>query len=188
MEAHEVSPSDKVAALALARDVWGSLGLGGWDEMDPAGVDAWRNKAHGRRLVHIPTGIEDCFLIVVLDKPATPTSYFLFDIGSQYTSPTLISPAFGLEQAATEVDIRRVVPQLPDFSDSFVVLESRCGTYMQVYADGQDFHMEHQLVTTGAHYRCASVVGAEEAVDMLVSYAFGNYEWARDRRWERMDL
>lgn len=59
---------------------------------------------------------------------------------------------------------------------------------MQVYADGQGFCLEHQLVTTGAHYRCASVLGPEDAADTLVSYAFGSYDWARTKRWEHMSL
>lgn len=188
MEAHEASGVEKVAALALARDVWQSLALGAWEEINPARIDAWRNKVHGQTLVHIPAGIEDCFLVVVFNESAAPLAYFLFDIGSQYTSATIFCPAFGLEQTATETDIRRVVPQLPTSSESFVVLELRGGTYMQVYADGQGFHLEHQLVTTGAHYRCTSVVGPEDAADTLVSYAFGSYEWARTKRWERMSL
>lgn len=106
MEAHEASAVEKVAALAIARDVWQLLALGVWDEIDPARVDAWRNKVHGQRFVHIPTAIEDCFLVVVFEESPAPASYFLFDIGSQYTPPILFCPAFGLEQTATEIDIR----------------------------------------------------------------------------------
>ena len=188
MEAHEASNNVKVAALALAREVWQSLSLGTWDKIDPANIDAWRNKIQGQTLVHIPTSIEDCFLIVIFNESAEPVAYFLFDIGAQYTTPNLFCPAFGLEQVATETDIRRVIPELPAISESFVVLELRGGTYMQVYADGQGFHIEHQLVTIGAHYRCASVLGPNDAADTLVSYAFGSYEWTRNKRWERMSL
>ena len=188
MEAHEASASTKVRALALASDVWQSLALGVWNEIDPARIDAWRNKVHGHVLVHIPTGIEDCFLIVIFEGTPAPLAYFLFDIGAQYTTPTIFCPAYGLEQSATETDIRGVIPQLPASSDAFVVLELRGGTYMQVHADGRGFHLEHQLVTTGAHYRCASALGADDAAETLVSYAFGSYEWARNKRWERMSL
>ena len=54
----------KAAALDLARDVWGSLALGDWAEIDPAAVTAWRSKVSDRVLVHIPAAVDDCFLIV----------------------------------------------------------------------------------------------------------------------------
>jgi hypothetical protein len=44
------------------------------------------------------------------------------------------------------------------------------------------------LVTTAAHYRCVDIVGPDEAVEAFLSYAFGNYEWAYKRRWERIAL
>ena len=59
-------------------------------------------------------------------------------------------------------------------------MELRGGTYMQVYADGHGFCLEHQIVTTGAYYRCASALGSEDAADTLVSYAFGRYDWAHE--------
>jgi hypothetical protein len=58
---------------------------------------------------------------------------------------------------------------------------------MQVFADLQGFHLEHQLVTPEAHYRHVQAVDADEAVETLVSYAFGKYEWAY-KKWERIDL
>ncbi|RYF42928.1 MAG: hypothetical protein EOO27_44770 [Comamonadaceae bacterium] len=133
--------------------------------------------------------MDDCFLIVVFDDAsAVPVSHILFDIGAEYAPATLSCPAFELDQVATEADIRRIIPQLPGCTDSFAVLGFRDGTYMQVETDGRGFHLEHQLVTTAAHYRCAEAVSADQAVAAFLSYGFGHYEWARTYRWERMDL
>jgi len=185
----EISDGAKAAALGLARDVWGSLGLGDWAEIDPAAVTAWRSKVNGHVLVHVPAVADDCFLIVLLGSElAAPDSYILFDVGAEYVSATFSCPALELAGAANEDDIRRAIPELPGKPDPFAVLELRGGTYMQVYADEQGFHLEHQLVTTAAHYRCVDIVGPDEAVEAFLSYAFGNYEWAYKRRWERIAL
>ena len=185
----EISDGAKAAALGLARDVWGSLGLGDWAEIDPAAVTAWRSKVNGHVLVHVPAVAADCFLIVLLgSEPVAPDSYILFDVGAEYVSATFSCPALELAGVANEDDIRRAIPELPGKPDPFAVLELRGGTYMQVYADEQGFHLEHQLVTTAAHYRCVDIVGPDEAVEAFLSYAFGNYEWAYKRRWERIAL
>ncbi|MEJ1167332.1 hypothetical protein V9K97_26840 [Variovorax sp. CCNWLW186] len=144
---------------------------------------------NGHVLVHVPAVAADCFLIVWLgSEPVAPDSYILFDVGAEYVSATFSCPALELAGAANEDDIRRAIPELPGKPDPFAVLELRGGTYMQVYADEQGFHLEHQLVTTAAHYRCVDIVGPDEAVEAFLSYAFGNYEWAYKRRWERIAL
>lgn len=185
----EISEGAKAAALSLACDLWGSLALGNWAEIDPAAVTAWRSKMDGHVLVHVPAVANDCFLIVLLgSEPVAPDSYILFDIGAEYASATFSSPSLELAGAANEGDIRRAIPELPGKPDPFAILDLRGGTYMQVYADEQGFHLEHQLVTTAAHYRCADIIGPDEAVEAFLSYAFGNYEWAYKWRWERIPL
>lgn len=185
----EISNEAKSAALGLACDVWGSLALGDWAEVAPAAVTAWRSKVTGHVLVHVPAVAEDCFLIVLLgNELAAPDSYILFDVGAEYVSATFSCPALGLSGAANEDDIRRAIPELPGKPDPFAILDLRGGTYMQVYADEQGFHLEHQLVTTAAHYRCVDIVGPDEAVEAFLSYAFGNHEWAYKRRWETVSL
>lgn len=185
----DISDATKASALNLAREVWDSLTLGAWTAINPAAVIAWRNKSSGHVLVHIPVAGDECFLIVPLvDEAATPDSYILFDIGAEYVNATFSCPAFELAGIATEDDIRQAIPELRGKADPFAILDLRGGTYMQVYADAQGFHLEHQLVTSAAHYRCVEVVGPDEAVDAFLSYAFGDYDWAYKRRWERIAL
>ncbi|QFZ83282.1 hypothetical protein GFK26_11165 [Variovorax paradoxus] len=185
----EISNPEKAAALGLARDVWGSLALGDWAEIEPAAVTAWRSKVNGHVLAHVPAFADDCFLIVLLSsEPVAPDSYILLDVGAEYANATFSCPFLGLAGAANEDDIRRAIPELPGKSDPFAVLDLRGGTYMQVYADGHGFHLEHQLVTSAAHYRCVDIVGPDEAVEAFLSYAFGSHEWAYKRRWERISL
>lgn len=185
----EISDEAKAAALSLACDVWGSLALGDWAEIDPAAVTAWRSKVNGHVLAHVPAVADDCFLIILLGgELIAPDSYILFDVGAEYASATFSSSSLELAGAADEDDIRRAIPELPGKPDPFAILDLRGGTYMQVYADEQGFHLEHQLVTTAAHYRCVDIVGPDEAVEAFLSYAFGNYEWAYKRRWERISL
>lgn len=188
MERHLASDAQIAGALDLAREVWNPLQLGSWNELQPAPF-AWRNQTRGHVLVHVPTDYQDCFLIVAVRQgAATPDAYILFDVGAEYVPASIACPACGLSGPASAEDIRVAMPQLPGNAEPFAVVELRGGTYMQVYADKQGFHLEHQLVTTGAHYRCADVVSAEVAANILVSYAFGKYEWAYDRRWERVIL
>jgi hypothetical protein len=188
LEKQQPSDAETASALALAREVWSPLHLGTWDE-SASNTFAWRNQERGQVLVHVPTGLQDCFLIVAFGGgTATPDAYILFDVGAEYVHASIACPAFGLVGPTSVEDISRVIPQLPEKTEPFTVVELRGGTYMQVYADEQGFHLEHQLVTPGAHYRCVDVVSPEVAVDTLVSYAFGKYEWAYDRRWERIVL
>lgn len=188
LERHQPSDAEAAGALALAHKVWSPLQLGAWEE-PRSDTFAWRNRERGQVLVHVSTATQDCFLIVVFsDAAATPDAYILFDIGAEYVQASIACPALGLVGPTSIEDITRAIPQLPGQAEPFVVVELRGGTYMQVYADGQGFHLEHQLVTPGAHYRCLDIVGPKVAVETLVSYAFGKYEWAYDRRWERIDF
>jgi len=188
LERHHPSSEETVRALALAHEVWIPLQLVAWEKKQ-LDMSAWRSRARGHVLVHIPTAIQDCFLVVVFDESSTtPDAYILFDIGAAYMPVSLDCPTLGLEGPTSEQEIRRVIPQLLGKEEPFVVVELRGGTYMQVYADEQGFHLEHQLVTPGAHYSCVDIVGPEVAIETLVSYAFGNHEWAYERRWEHIKL
>jgi hypothetical protein len=187
-ESHVASDAAALAAVALAREVCEPLGLGAWAEPDPAKIFTRLCPANGAMLVHVPCGMEDCFVIALFRKGAASSDeYLLFDIGAEYTQPMLDCPAFSLPEVATEANIRRWIPLLPGKADSFAVIELRGGTYMQVYADHGGFHLEHQRVSLGAHYRRSEAVSAEDAVDTLVSYACGKYEWAYEK-WEQIKV
>lgn len=176
------------AALELAHSRRESLRLEARPDPEPTRVFARRCQSQDALLVHVPLGLEDCFFIAVFRHGApTPQEYMLLDIGAEYLTPILECPDFGPTEPATEENIRRWIPLLPGKASSFAVIELRGATYMQVFADLEGFHLEHQLVTTGAHYRRAEAVGVDEAIDTLMSYAFGKYEWAY-KRWEHMDL
>jgi hypothetical protein len=187
-EKHAASDGVIGAAVELARSLCEPLGLGKWAEPDPAKIFTRRCPSQGALLVHVPCGMDDCFFIVVFGGgAASPQEYFLFDIGAEYMQPRLECPAFSLAEVATEENIRRCIPLLPGKDDPFAVIELRGGTYMQVYAEAEGFHLEHQLVSPGAHYAGTEAVSAEEAADTLVSYACGKYEWAY-RKWERIEI
>ena len=187
-EADPASDAVKRSAVELALSLREPLRLGGWAAPEPTQVFARRSKAHDALLVHVPLDLRDCFFIAIFrDGAAAAQEYLLFDIGAEYQQPMLDCPEFGIAEAANEANLRRWIPLLKDKASAFAVIELRGGTYMQVFADDRGFHLEHQLVTTGAHYRSAEPLGADAAVDTLVSYACGKYEWAR-RRWERIAL
>lgn len=187
-EDHAVSDAVKRSAVELALKLRESLRLKAWTAPELAQVFARRSKAHDALLVHVPLDISDCFFIAIFrDGASTAHEYLLFDIGAEYQLPMLDCPEFGVAESANEANIRRWVPLLQDKASAFAVIELRGGTYMQVFADLKGFHLEHQLVTTGTHYRSTEPVSAEDAVDTLVSYACGKYEWAY-KRWERLEL
>lgn len=176
------------AALELAQGRRASLNLQAWPAFDPARMFARRCQPQGELLVHVPLGPDNCFFIAVFEDGApAPQAFFLLDIGAEYLTPMLECPELGPTGPATEDNIRRWIPLLASHASSFAIIELRAQTYMQVYADAKGFHLEHQLVTTAAHYRRPEAVGVEEAIDTLVSYAFGKYEWAY-KGWEHMAL
>lgn len=187
-EDHAGSDAVKRSAVELARSLREPLKLEAWTTPKPAQVFARRSKAHDALLVHVPLDISDCFFIAIVRNGASiAQEYLLFDIGAEYHQPMLDCPEFGVAEPADEANIRHWIPLLEDKPSAFAVIEQRGGTYMQVFADHKGFHLEHQLVTTGAHYRSPEPVSADEAVDTLVSYACEKYEWAR-KPWERLEL
>ncbi|MDH6166769.1 hypothetical protein M2282_001916 [Variovorax boronicumulans] len=187
-EDHAAGDAIKRGAVALAQSLREPLRLKDWAAPEPARVFARRAKAHDALLVHVPLDIRDCFFIAIFRNGAsTAGEHLLFDIGAEYQTPMLDCPDFGVAEAANEANIRHWVPLLKDDASAFAVIELRGGTYMQVYADAKGFHLEHQLVTTGAHYHSAEPLSADAAIDTLVSYACGKYEWAY-KRWEWLAL
>jgi len=187
-EDHAGSDAVKRSAVELARSLRESLRLAAWTAPELAQVFARRSKAHDALLVHVPLGMSDCFFIAVFRNGASAAQeHLLFDIGAEYQQPMLDCPEFGVAEPANEANIRRWIPLLQGKPSAFAVIELRGGTYMQVFADLEGFHLEHQLVTTGAHYRSTEPVSADEAVDTLVSYACGKYEWAH-KPWEQLEL
>lgn len=151
-------------------------------------VLARRCKVQRISLVHVPLAAEDCFFIAMYRQDASSAhAHLVFDIGAEYQRPFLECPDFGVGEEATEDNLRRWIPRLAEAPDAFAIVKRRDGTYIQVYADDRGFHLEHQLVTTGCHYRAAQPVGSEAAVETLVSYACGKYEWAH-QAWDRMVL
>jgi len=185
---HAVSDEIKRAALRLAQAHADSLGLEATPEPPMESIFARRSTSEEALLVHVPVKMEDCFIITVFASGASDAQAFiLFDIGAEYLQPMLDCPAFGPSAPATEENIRNWVPLLPGQDSPFALIDLREGTYMQVYADQDRFHLEHQMVSTGAHYRYFKPVEAAEATEVLLSYALGKYEWAY-KGWEKMDL
>ncbi|MGJ7501280.1 hypothetical protein ACSFBF_13040 [Variovorax sp. ZT5P49] len=187
-EDHAASDAIKRSAVDLAGSLREPLRLNAWTAPELAQVFARRSKAHDALLVHVSLGIPDCFFIAIFRNGASSAQeHLLFDIGAEYQQPMLDCPDFGVAEAANEANIRHWVPLLQNDANAFAVIELRGGTYMQVFADAKGFHLEHQLVTTGAHYRSAEPLSADQAVDTLVSYACGKYEWAY-KHWEWLEL
>lgn len=187
-EDHAGSDAVKRSALELARSLREPLQLKAWTAPGLAHVFARSSRAHDALLVHVPLDMSDCFFIAIFRSGAsTAQEHLLFDIGAEYQQPMLDCPEFGVAEPANEANIRHWIPLLQGEPSAFAVIELRGGTYMQVFADPKGFHLEHQLVTTGAHYRSTEPVSADEAVNTLVSYACGKYEWA-NKPWERLEL
>ncbi|AGU53390.1 hypothetical protein VAPA_2c08340 [Variovorax paradoxus B4] len=187
-EDHAGSDAVKRSAVELAHSLREPLQLKARTAPELAQVFARRSRAHDALLVHVPLHISDCFLIAIFRNGApTAQEHLLFDIGAEYQEPMLDCPEFGVAEPANEANIRHWIPLLQGQPSAFAVIERRGGTYMQVFADLEGFHLEHQLVTPGSHYRRTEPVSADEAVDTLVSYACEKYEWAY-KPWERLEL
>lgn len=189
-EEYAVSDQIKRAALALLQSHAEALKLEAEAEPELASIFARRCRSQDALLVHVPVGLEDCFLIVIfMGDESHAHGFILFDIGAQYLQPVIECLDFGPKAPVTEANIREWVPLLLSSENyPFAIIELRGGTYIQVYSDLDGFHLEHQMVTTGAHYRYArGPVEVDEAIEVLISYAFGRYEWAY-KGWEKMAL
>ena len=175
--------------LVQAQKLWPELQYGSWEDFPRSVEHTARCVASGSLLVHISGNWRDCFLILIVPPDRTEAdAYLLFDIGAEYQEPWFSCPAFRIEAKASEEIIEANLPKLHGLKDPFAVLEIGNGTYLQAYAQGGVFDVEHQLVSLGSHYRLVQPVGSQAAVQLFLSYAFGKKEWARDFKWERMVL
>ncbi len=192
-QAARVSPPPDQAQLAAwlddARRLWPELRLQAW-EASPRRIESvTRCEASGERLVHVTADHKDCFLILVVPPDqVAPAAHILFDIGAEYREIYFNCPAFGVDDPVHRDMITDLVPRLGQESDPFAILEKTETTYLQIYADGPRYSVEHQLVSLACHYQLESTVSADAAVALMTSYAFGRYEWARDWRWVRQTL
>jgi hypothetical protein len=139
--------------------------------------------------VHVTADWKNCFLIIVLSAASLqPESFILFDIGAEYQQSRFVCPAFDIDDVPGEDTIRTCLPRLQGQHDPFAIIDRGEGTYMQTYAENGMFDLEHQLVSTSAHYRLAEPVDVATAVRAMLSYAFGKKEWAREFVWQKMEL
>jgi hypothetical protein len=175
--------------LQQAQALWPQLRLGSWTRRARNVESVARCHASGTRLVHVSANWQNCYLILVVPpRRVQAESYLLFDIGAEYRKARLICPAFDLDQTADEKTIRMYVPLLHGNRNPFAILETGKDTYIQAYAEGGRFDVEHQLVSVSSHYIGARKVSAKTVVDLFVSYAFGRYEWARAVTWKKLEL
>lgn len=146
-----------------------------------------------RTLCHVrafPKQGVDIYLIVVLDGNDQPTDHILIDLGAEYQPLSLEGPQFGFFSAATEEDVKTVIPEIdPNIDNPFAVLASPdSGTYIQTYREKEGFALEYQLVNTSSHYQVPHLLSAKEVVNAMLSYGWGNDEWLSMFDWAHMEL
>lgn len=175
--------------LEQARAAWPVLQISSWEDRHRAIEYVAICRANGEKLVHISADWKDCFLILVVPQHQSHAeAYILFDIGAEYREARLICPAFEIDQVATQKMIRETIPRLKGETDPFAILQTGDGTYFQAYEDCGMFDVEYQLVSLSSHYLLERQVDAETVLDLFLSYAFGKKEWARDYKWNKMEL
>lgn len=132
----------------------------------------------------------DTFLIIVTDEKDKPTDHILFDIAAEYAEKHLDAPQFGFLESATKEDIRRVITGIdPDLDNPFAILGiTEGGTYIQTYRETDGFMLEYQLVNTSSHYSVDKLLSAEQVVDAMNSYSFGQDEWLEAFEWQHARL
>jgi hypothetical protein len=154
---------------------------------------AYHHGAGGCALFHVkafPRKMPDTFVIVAADPDGrNAKGHILIDLAADYSQPFLECPAFDFEAVPTPDDIRSLVPAIePDDDNPFAILSRGEGTYMQTLRMPDGFVLEHQLVNTSSHYEIPDYATAEEVVEAMVSYAFGNNEWLEMFDWRRQVL
>lgn len=177
-------------ALVIAKSLWPTLKLSPWNAGSRTVETVARCKASGNRLVHVTADWKDCFLILVFAPDRhDANSYFLFDIGAEYSEVQLVCPALAVQSPATAKLIEDCIPRLQDTkSDPFAILDLGDGTYMQAYAEESGYEVEYQLVSLAARYALNKKVDAATVVALFKSYAFGRKEWAREYTWSKVEL
>lgn len=190
VESMELDDALRDTCIEAAQIVWPQTGLSSWDTHPREAQYAYKcgDKLHG--YLHINADHKDCFLIVIFElKAARPVGYLLFDIGAEYASPIYVCPAAAFEDEPTPPVIEESIPRLNSHKDAYAVLDRGHGTYMQAYQESSGgYTLEHQLVTTASHYRVPGELDAQQVIAAFRSYAFEKKEWARELKWERMEL
>ncbi|MDB5803194.1 MAG: hypothetical protein JWN73_516 [Betaproteobacteria bacterium] len=190
VESFEPDDTLRDACIEAAQTVWLQTGLSSWDAHPREAQYAYKcgDKLHG--YLHINADHKDCFLIVIFElKAARPVGYLLFDIGAEYASPIYVCPAAAFEDEPTPAVIEESIPRLNSHKDAYAVLDRGHGTYMQAYQESSGgYTLEHQLVTPSSHYRVAGGLDAQQVIAAFKWYAFEKKEWARELKWEKMEL
>jgi hypothetical protein len=177
------------ACEEAARLAWPLSGLKPW-EAHPRVTDfcyACGDGVHG--YLHFGADHANCFMIVICElRTERPVGWLLFDIGAEYHHALYVCPDIDFEGEPTEHVIADSLPRLRDDADSWAVLDRGNGTYMQAYSTDGGYVLEHQLVTPACHYRAVGLLDAQQVIWAFNSYAFKVKEWARELRWERVEL
>ena len=175
-------------ALKQAEALWPDLRIDTWEKRKRK-VECVAQCSNGTRLVHVTANRRNCFLILVVPpKKKAATKYLLFEIGAEYAEPQLICPAFDLDGPADKVTIRKIIPRLDGQRNPFAILNIGNGTYIQCYAEVGLYDVEHQVVSTAAHYSLKKKADAATVVKLFLSYGFGKKEWATEYEWKLMKL
>jgi hypothetical protein len=177
------------ACEQAAFTVWPQTGLQPW-EAHPRVTDfcyACGDGVHG--YLHFGADHPNCFMIVIVEiEAARPVGWLLFDIGAEYHNALYVCPTIDFEGEPTGAVIADSIPRLRDEADSWAVLDRGNGTYMQAYRTEGGYVLEHQLVTAACHYRAVGLLDEQQVIRAFNSYAFKVKEWAREMRWEKMEL
>lgn len=132
----------------------------------------------------------DVYLIIILNEHDQPMDHILIDLGAEYQQLSLEGPQFGFISNASEEDIKTLIPEIdPNIDNPFAVLASPdSGTYIQTYREKEGFALEYQLVNTSSHYQVPHLLSAQEVVNAMLSYGWGNDEWLSIFNWTRMEF
>jgi hypothetical protein len=176
------------AALGQAEVLWPELQIGEWSQRKQM-VETVAICSNGLQLVHVRANRKNCYLILVVPpQQLQAIGYLLFDIGAEYGDIQFTCPEFNIERKASKADIYQFIPRLPGKRNPTAILQRGLGTYMQAFAEGDLFIVEHQLVSVAAHYELQERVDASTVIQLFLSYAFGKNEWAHEYVWNKMTL
>lgn len=185
VDKHELSELEQQSALRKARRLWAETGLDDWKAHPRSVPYAWKSKDGSHVAAHVSADHADCFVILVR-RGASDVGYLVYDIGAEYQDALFVCPSADIEAPAEREAILATLPALQD--GDWAVLDRGEGTYLQAWreADGS-YVLDHQLVTTGSHYRAARPLDTEAVCRAFLSYAFERKEWATDIEWERFE-
>ncbi len=184
-----LSTEDETLCLKEAATIWPDTGLEVWNARERRIKSVYRSH-DGRLLCHVNTHRPNAFVICIVEPESfSLKSFFLFDIGAQYTNAVYVCPLADYEGTPTPELIEETIPNLSKSLDPWAVLEVGAGTYLQTHCnpDGS-YSLEHQLMTTACHYRSSTSLTVAVVLEAFRSYAFGKYEWTTLVAWEKQEL